>query len=293
MDAGRVNSGDRAYVPNRYAVAPESGRRQGVRRRTGARRGRARRRAARTRAGARLPVDRAPAVRLGYRTTWRAATSRSRPRPWTVEQLKRIDGHDERLQRDRRHRLRADRGRGAPWCRGMHVAPIVPAQATPGRDRGGRPAAVGGPSPAAAAGPRSCRSRPRPTGCRQPATPPTGAYVRVGTRAGLRSAASPETPKRADRHGRGANRRPPGRNPRLRWRHAARRPGTRQRAGACRRARLAPPRAAVSRRGVLVYADLGSTNGSYVNGTRVREIVLGSGDVVRLGNSTLTIQSQA
>jgi hypothetical protein len=48
-----------------------------------------------------------------------------------------------------------------------------------------------------------------------------------------------------------------------------------------------------ARRGVLVYTDLGSTNGSFLNGTRVREIVLGSGDVVRLGNSTLTIQSQS
>jgi pSer/pThr/pTyr-binding forkhead associated (FHA) protein len=48
-----------------------------------------------------------------------------------------------------------------------------------------------------------------------------------------------------------------------------------------------------SRQGTLVYGDLGSTNGSFVNGTRVREIVLGSGDVVRLGNSTLTIQPHA
>lgn len=46
-----------------------------------------------------------------------------------------------------------------------------------------------------------------------------------------------------------------------------------------------------ARQGVVVYTDLRSTNGSYLNGTRVREIVLGSGDVVRLGNSTLTIQS--
>jgi pSer/pThr/pTyr-binding forkhead associated (FHA) protein len=44
-----------------------------------------------------------------------------------------------------------------------------------------------------------------------------------------------------------------------------------------------------ARQGTIVYSDLGSTNGSFVNGTRVREIVLGSGDVVRLGNSTLTI----
>lgn len=45
-----------------------------------------------------------------------------------------------------------------------------------------------------------------------------------------------------------------------------------------------------TRHGALVYSDLGSTNGSFVNGTRVSEIALGSGDVVRLGNSTLTIK---
>jgi hypothetical protein len=45
-----------------------------------------------------------------------------------------------------------------------------------------------------------------------------------------------------------------------------------------------------TRHGALVYRDLGSTNGSFVNGVRVSEIALGSGDVVRLGNSTLTIK---
>ena len=45
-----------------------------------------------------------------------------------------------------------------------------------------------------------------------------------------------------------------------------------------------------TRHGALVYTDLGSTNGSFVNGTRVSEIALGSGDIVRLGNSTLTIK---
>ena len=48
-----------------------------------------------------------------------------------------------------------------------------------------------------------------------------------------------------------------------------------------------------ARQGNLVFTDLGSTNGSFVNGSRVREIVLGSGDVLRLGNSTLTIQPHA
>ena len=45
-----------------------------------------------------------------------------------------------------------------------------------------------------------------------------------------------------------------------------------------------------SRQGALIFADLGSTNGSFVNGSRVTEIALGTGDVVRLGNTTLTIR---
>ena len=44
-----------------------------------------------------------------------------------------------------------------------------------------------------------------------------------------------------------------------------------------------------ARQGGLVYTDLGSTNGSFVNGTRVREVALGPGDVLRLGDSTVTI----
>lgn len=44
-----------------------------------------------------------------------------------------------------------------------------------------------------------------------------------------------------------------------------------------------------SRHGVMVYTDLESTNGSMVNGVRVREAGLGVGDVVRLGRATLTI----
>lgn len=47
-----------------------------------------------------------------------------------------------------------------------------------------------------------------------------------------------------------------------------------------------------SRQGTLVFTDLSSSNGSFVNGSRVREIVLGDGDVVRMGNSTLTIRRQ-
>lgn len=45
------------------------------------------------------------------------------------------------------------------------------------------------------------------------------------------------------------------------------------------------------RLGMLVYTDLGSTNGSYVNGGAVSEIALGPGDVLQLGNSTVTIES--
>jgi Protein of unknown function (DUF3662)/Inner membrane component of T3SS, cytoplasmic domain len=45
-----------------------------------------------------------------------------------------------------------------------------------------------------------------------------------------------------------------------------------------------------ARRGTLVYADLGSTNGSDVNGARVTEVVLGAGDVIRLGNCLLEVE---
>lgn len=50
--------------------------------------------------------------------------------------------------------------------------------------------------------------------------------------------------------------------------------------------------AITSRRGALIYNDLGSTNGSFVNGSRVTEIALGTADVVRLGNTTLTIRPE-
>ncbi len=42
--------------------------------------------------------------------------------------------------------------------------------------------------------------------------------------------------------------------------------------------------------GTLVYSDLNSTNGSYLNGTRVTEIALGPGDVLQLGGSTLAVE---
>lgn len=47
-----------------------------------------------------------------------------------------------------------------------------------------------------------------------------------------------------------------------------------------------------SRQGMLIFTDLGSTNGSYVNGGRVSEIALGPGDVLQLGDSALTIHPE-
>jgi hypothetical protein len=44
------------------------------------------------------------------------------------------------------------------------------------------------------------------------------------------------------------------------------------------------------RRGTLLFSDLGSTNGSEVNGHRVTEVVLGSGDSIRIGNCTLEVE---
>jgi len=44
------------------------------------------------------------------------------------------------------------------------------------------------------------------------------------------------------------------------------------------------------RLGMLVYTDLGSTNGSYLNGGHVTEIALGPGDVLQVGSSTVTIE---
>jgi hypothetical protein len=44
------------------------------------------------------------------------------------------------------------------------------------------------------------------------------------------------------------------------------------------------------RRGTLVYSDLGSTNGSKVNGEPVTEVVLGVGDRLQIGNTTLVLE---
>jgi hypothetical protein len=44
------------------------------------------------------------------------------------------------------------------------------------------------------------------------------------------------------------------------------------------------------RRGTLVYADLGSTNGSRVNGVPVTEVVLGVGDRLEVGDTALIVE---
>jgi hypothetical protein len=44
------------------------------------------------------------------------------------------------------------------------------------------------------------------------------------------------------------------------------------------------------RRGTLVYTDLGSTNGSRVNGVVVAELVLGAGDRIELGDTIILVE---
>jgi len=44
------------------------------------------------------------------------------------------------------------------------------------------------------------------------------------------------------------------------------------------------------RLGMLVYTDLRSTNGSFLNGSAVSEIALGPGDVLQIGSSTITVE---
>ena len=46
-----------------------------------------------------------------------------------------------------------------------------------------------------------------------------------------------------------------------------------------------------SQRGTLVFRDLSSTNGSRVNGVRVAEVVLGEGDRIEVGDTTLVVES--
>jgi hypothetical protein len=52
-----------------------------------------------------------------------------------------------------------------------------------------------------------------------------------------------------------------------------------------RHARLAP------RNGVLILTDLGSTNGTRVNGHRVTEVVLGAGDRVQIGETSIVVET--
>ena len=46
-----------------------------------------------------------------------------------------------------------------------------------------------------------------------------------------------------------------------------------------------------ARDGVLVLTDLGSTNGTRVNGNRVTELVLGAGDRIQLGDTNLVVEA--
>jgi pSer/pThr/pTyr-binding forkhead associated (FHA) protein len=46
-----------------------------------------------------------------------------------------------------------------------------------------------------------------------------------------------------------------------------------------------------ARRGTLVYTDLGSTNGSRVNGIRVDELVLGEGDRLQVGDTVMVVET--
>jgi hypothetical protein len=49
----------------------------------------------------------------------------------------------------------------------------------------------------------------------------------------------------------------------------------------------------VGRHGTLVYVDLGSTNGSRVNGEAVTEVVLGVGDRLEIGDTVLILEEGA
>ncbi|HUQ43883.1 MAG TPA: DUF3662 and FHA domain-containing protein [Candidatus Limnocylindria bacterium] len=46
----------------------------------------------------------------------------------------------------------------------------------------------------------------------------------------------------------------------------------------------------MARDGVLVLTDLGSTNGTRVNGHRITEVVLGAGDTIQIGETSLVIE---
>jgi pSer/pThr/pTyr-binding forkhead associated (FHA) protein len=44
-----------------------------------------------------------------------------------------------------------------------------------------------------------------------------------------------------------------------------------------------------ARDGHIVLTDLGSTNGTRVNGQRVREVVLGAGDRITMGDTVIVV----
>jgi hypothetical protein len=46
-----------------------------------------------------------------------------------------------------------------------------------------------------------------------------------------------------------------------------------------------------ARNGVLVLTDLGSTNGTRVNGNRVTELVLGAGDRIQIGDTNMVVEA--
>jgi hypothetical protein len=48
-----------------------------------------------------------------------------------------------------------------------------------------------------------------------------------------------------------------------------------------------------ARDGHLVLTDLGSTNGTRVNGQRIREVVLGEGDVISIGETEIVVGGRA
>ena len=44
-----------------------------------------------------------------------------------------------------------------------------------------------------------------------------------------------------------------------------------------------------ARGGMLILTDLGSTNGTRVNGHRVDEVAIGEGDLIEVGDSVITV----
>jgi hypothetical protein len=313
MDTGRVFSGDRAYVPNRYTVTlnpADAEAFDGFHSRVEDDLGDALHARARAR-GYRLIAR--PTVSLRVSGEVARGDIEVDAEVLDREHLKTIDGHDVRvLGPSNTGQLVPAMGPGpAP---GLRIAPVEPARiaisGTSGSAQAGgatssKPGAVNAPVGRLPSEDRAVPLRPghdrgvlvMPPDASRPATPPTGAYVRVDPSDAVAAAPADGAASRVTTERLIATL-----EVRTHNRLVANRAfdGGTLRVG---RARdndvvLADDRVSryhgqlTARRGVLVYSDLGSTNGSFLNGTRVREIVLGSGDVVRLGNSTLTIQSQ-